>query len=168
LAFLLPTWRTIPVYERYRADVTSTINKINKKYGSAKWIPIRAFVDNDGTRTLSAMKYYDVLLVNPIVDGMNVIAKEGPVVNQRNGVYVLSLTAGAFQQLHEAVIPISPMDIGETAKALYKALTLSDEARNTKWKLARQLVERDDLNLWFKHQIDDINKLLDPYARRSH
>lgn len=163
----MPTRRTIPVYERYRADVITTINKINKKYGSAKWIPIRAFYDYDRTRTLSAMKYYDVLLVNPIVDGMNLIAKEGPGVNQRNDVCVLSRTAGAFQQLHEAVIPLSPMDIGETAKALYKALTLSDEERNTKWKLARQLVEWDDLNLWFKHQIDDINKLLDSYVHGS-
>ena len=68
------------------------------------------------------MQYYDVLLVNPIVDGMNLIAKEGPVVNQRNGVCVLSRTAGAFQQLHEAVIPISPMDIGETAKATIQSL----------------------------------------------
>jgi trehalose-6-phosphate synthase len=59
------------------------------------------------------------------------------------------------------------MDIAETAKALYKALTLSYEERNTKWKLAQQLVEQDDLNLWFKHQIDDINKLLSPYARGS-
>ena len=167
LAFLLPTRRTIPVYERYRADVISTIDKINKKYGSAKWIPIRAFFDNDRTRTLSAMKYYDVLLVNPIVDGMNLIVKEGAVVNQRNGVCVLSRTAGAFQQLHEAVIPIPPIDVGETAKALYKALTLSYQERNTRWKLAQQLVERDDLNLWFKHQIDDINKLLDPYPRGS-
>jgi trehalose 6-phosphate synthase len=58
LAFLLPTRRTIPIYERYRADVIKTINKINKKYGSAKWIPIRVFFDNDRTRTLSAMKYY--------------------------------------------------------------------------------------------------------------
>src|SRR5437588_1481692 len=132
LAFLLPTRRTIPVYERHRSDVIITINKINRKYGSAKWRPIRAFYDNDRTRTLSAMKYYDVLLINPIVDGMNLIAKEGPVVNQRNGVCVLSRTAGAFQQLHEAVIPLSPMDIVETANALYKALTLSDEERNTK------------------------------------
>jgi trehalose-6-phosphate synthase len=59
------------------------------------------------------------------------------------------------------------MDIAETAKALYKALTLSYEERNTKWKLAQQLVEQDDLNLWFKHQIDDINKLPSPYARGS-
>jgi trehalose 6-phosphate synthase len=113
------------------------------------------------------MQYYDVLLVNPIVDGINLIAKEGPVVNQRNGVCVLSRTAGAFKQLREAVIPISPMDVGETAKALYKALTLSNEERSTKWKLARQLIEHDDLNLWFKHQIQDINKLVDSYKRHD-
>jgi len=82
-------------------------------------------------------------------------------------VCVLLCTAGAFQQLQETVIPISPMDIGETANALYKALALSDEERNTKWKLARQLVERDDLKLWFKYQKEDIDKLLDSYVRES-
>ncbi len=110
------------------------------------------------------MQLYDVLLVNPIIDGMNLVAKEGPVVNRCNGVLVLSRTAGAFQQLGKASIPTSPTDVTETAQALYKALTLPDDERATKAKSARQAVERDDLNTWLTRQISDINDLLDRAA----
>jgi trehalose 6-phosphate synthase len=107
------------------------------------------------------MQWYDVLLVNPIIDGMNLVAKEGPVVNQSKGVLVLSRTAGAFQQLGKASIPTSPTDVTETAHALYKALMLPDEERVAKAKMARQIVERYDLNTWLTRQIADINELLD-------
>jgi trehalose 6-phosphate synthase len=161
LAFLVPSRQTLPVYRRYSADVLASIDEINRKYGSDDWTPIHAFCDNDRTRALAAMQYYDVLLVNPIIDGMNLVAKEGPVVNQRNGVLVLSRTAGAFQQLAKGSIPTSPTDVAETTRALYKALTLSPEERKLKATLACQAVERHDLNMWLSRQIQDINDLLD-------
>src|SRR5258707_8494504 len=108
------------------------MDTVNRKYGREDWTPIHALCGNDRTRALAAMQYYDVLLVNPIIDGMNLVAKEGPVVNQRNGVLVLSRTAGAFQQLGKASIPTSPTDVTETADALYKALTLPDDERAVK------------------------------------
>jgi len=108
-----------------------------------------------------------VLLVNPIIDGMNLVAKEGPVVNQRNGVLVLSRTAGAFQQLGKASVPISPIDVTETAQALYEALTLPTDERRSKATLARQIVQRQDLNAWLSRQIDDINYLLDRLPVRN-
>jgi trehalose 6-phosphate synthase len=122
---------------------------------------VHAFFDNDRTRALAAMQYYDVLLVNPIIDGMNLVAKEGAVVNQRNGVLVLSRTAGAYQQLAKGSIPTSPIDVIETAQALYKAITLAPEERRLKATLARQAVERSDLNMWLARQIRDVNELLD-------
>ncbi|HZO74116.1 MAG TPA: trehalose-6-phosphate synthase [Ktedonobacteraceae bacterium] len=161
LAFLVPSRQSLPIYRRCTSDVLSSIEEINKKYGTAEWTPIHAFCDNDRTRALAAMQFYDVLLVNPIIDGMNLVAKEGPVVNQRNGVLVLSRTAGAFQQLAKGSIPTSPTDVMETAHALYKALTLSPEERRVKAVLARQAVERSDLNVWLTRQIMDINELLD-------
>jgi trehalose 6-phosphate synthase len=161
LAFLVPSRQTIPEYRRYSAEVMKIIEEINTKYGTEKWKPITAFCENDRTRALAAMQFYDVLLVNPIIDGMNLVAKEGPVVNAHNGVLVLSRTVGAFQQLGKASIPTSPTDIFETKEALYKALTLSSEERSIKSKQARQAVERHDLNDWLKRQINDINDLLD-------
>lgn len=161
LAFLVPSRQSMPEYKRYTADVMKIINDINQQYGTQDWQPIVAFCGNDRTRSLAAMQYYDVLLVNPIIDGMNLVAKEGPAVNQRQGVLVLSRTVGAFQQLGKACIPTSPIDIAETAQALYKALTLPDEERRAKSALARRIVERQDLTLWMSEQINDINQLLD-------
>jgi len=161
LAFLVPSRQALPRYQRYNAEVLKIIEEINSKYGSSEWTPIHAFFGNDRTRSLAAMQLYDVLLVNPIIDGMNLVAKEGPAVNRRNGVLVLSRTAGAFQQLGKASIPTSPTDVTETARALYEALTLPDDERAIKAKLARQTVERYDLNTWLTRQISDINDLLD-------
>jgi trehalose 6-phosphate synthase len=163
LAFLVPSRQSIPQYKRYYNEVRKIIEDINAKYGTDEWRPIHALWGNDRTRALAAMQFYDVLLVNPIIDGMNLVAKEGPVVNQRNGVLVLSRTAGAFQQLAKASIPTSPTDIDETAQALYTALTLPPKERRAKAMLARQCVERQDLNVWLTSQIHDINALLDEH-----
>ena len=167
LAFLVPSRQTLPEYRRYSADVMKIIEEINAKYGTDKWTPITAFCENDRTQALSAMQFYDVLLVNPIIDGMNLVAKEGPVVNSRNGVLVLSRTVGAFQQLGKACIPTSPTDVMETKEALYKALTLPSEERIAKAKLARQIVERYDLNTWLRRQISDVNELLDRLPKKT-
>ncbi|GAC1355865.1 MAG: glycosyltransferase family 20 protein [Ktedonobacteraceae bacterium] len=161
LAFLVPSRQTLPIYRRYSTDVMDAMQTINQKYGTEEWTPIHDFCDNDRTRALAAMQYYDVLLVNPIIDGMNLVAKEGPVVNQCDGVLVLSRTAGAFQQLAKGAIPTSPTDVNETAQALYKAVTLSKEVRHAKAIIARQAVERSDLNTWLTKQISDINALID-------
>src|SRR6266516_625234 len=164
LAFLVPSRQALPIYQRYDLDVLKIIDETNQKYGSDEWTPIQAFRDNDRTRALAAMQWYDVLLVNAMLVGMNLVAKEGPVVNQRKGVLVLSRTAGAFQQLGKASIPTSPTDVAETAQALYKALTLPEDERHVKSTLARQIVERYDLNTWLTRQIGDINKILDRAA----
>ncbi len=161
LAFLVPSRQGLALYQRYSADVEKLIDEINQKYGTKEWKPITAFFGNDRTRSLAAMQYYDALLVNPIIDGMNLVAKEGPVVNTTDGVLVLSRTAGAFQQLGKAAIPTSPTDVAETAQALYTALTLPAEERRIKARMARQAVERYDLNVWLTRQIRDINQLLD-------
>ena len=166
LAFLVPSRQSLPEYKRYNAEVMKIIEEINQRYGTDEWIPIQAFFGNDRTQALAAMQYYDVLLVNPIIDGMNLVAKEGPTVNLTDGVVVLSRTAGAFQQMGKASIPTSPTDIHETAQALYKALTLPSDERRIKAALARQIVERQDLNTWLLRQISDINELLDRLPTR--
>ncbi len=95
---------------------------------------------------------------------MNLVAKEGPVVNQRNGVLVLSRTAGAFQQLAKASIPTSPTDVAETAQALYTALTLPAADRRAKAALSRQMMERQNLTAWLTRQIHDLHAVLDGSA----
>ncbi|HXL36521.1 MAG TPA: trehalose-6-phosphate synthase [Ktedonobacteraceae bacterium] len=166
LAFLVPSRQSLPEYKRYNAEVIKIIEEINQRFRTDDWIPIQAFFGNDRTQALAAMQYYDVLLVNPIIDGMNLVAKEGPAVNLTDGLVVLSRTAGAFQQMGKASIPTSPTDIHETAQALYKALTLPSDERRIKAALARQIVERQDLNTWLLRQISDINELLDRLPTR--
>lgn len=166
LAFLVPSRQGLQEYQRYNAEVMKIIEEINQRFGTDGWVPIQAFFENDRTQALAAMQYYDVLLVNPIIDGMNLVAKEGPVVNKCNGVLVLSRTAGAFQQLGKAAIPVTPTDVIETAEALYKALTMPPEDRRIKAAMARQIVENQDLNVWFQRQINDINELLDRLPAR--
>ncbi len=160
LAFLVPSRQTLPLYRSYQNEVLNIIEHINQKYGSHGWKPVQSFVQNDRTMALAALQFYNVLLVNSLIDGMNLVAKEGPAVNQVDGVLVLSRTSGAFQQLGAASLPISPADSLETAEALYKALTLSSEERKRLAQMARQEVERNDLATWIRQQLDDINTLL--------
>jgi trehalose 6-phosphate synthase len=165
LAFLVPSRQTLPAYRRYKTEILELTEDINQRFGSVLWTPITVFVENDRTQALAAMQFYDVLLVNPLIDGMNLVAKEGPGVNQNNGVLVLSRTAGAFQQLGRAALPISPTDLAETAEALYQALTLPPEERRLKARLARRIVEHSDLDAWMDRQVRDINQVIEG---RSH
>src|SRR5207302_4570760 len=138
LAFLVPSRQALSIYRKYREEILKLIEDINQRFGRNEWTPIQAFVQNNRTQALAALQFYDVLLVNPIIDGMNIVAKEGPIVNQRDGVLVLSQTAGAFSQLGKTSIAVSPTNIGETTQALFKALTLTPEERHIKIMQARQ------------------------------
>jgi len=105
------------------------------------------------------MRRYDVLIVNPIIDGMNLVAKEGPAVNERHGVLVLSRTAGAFEQLAEVALPITPTDIDETATELYEALRMSSRERAQRAERARAIVEAETPVDWALEQLRDAVEL---------
>src|SRR5439155_11179731 len=94
-AFLVPSRTEMKIYKDYTKEVFALVDQINERHGSDAWRPIEVFYENDYTQALAAMTLYDVLLVNPIMDGMNLVAKEGPAVNQRDGVLILSEGAGA-------------------------------------------------------------------------
>ncbi|GCE08486.1 alpha,alpha-trehalose-phosphate synthase (UDP-forming) [Dictyobacter aurantiacus] len=160
LAFLIPSRQSLPLYREYYEETMKVIEQINQKYGNEDWEPIHTFVQNDRTTALAALQFYDVLLVNSLIDGMNLVAKEGAAVNRNDGVLVLSRSSGAFQQLENASIPISPAGRNETAEALYKALTLPKEERHELSERARHEVETNDLRTWMTQQINDINELL--------
>jgi trehalose 6-phosphate synthase len=160
LAFLIPSRQSLPVYRHYHEEMMKVIAEVNQKYKRDDWLPIHAFVQNDRIMALAALQYYNILLVNSLIDGMNLVAKEGSAVNITDGVIVLSRTSGAFQQLGDAAISISPADRVETAEALYNALTLPHEERTRLARLARQEVEHNNLHTWITQQVDDINNLL--------
>jgi trehalose 6-phosphate synthase len=107
-------------------------------------------------RALAAMKWYDVLLVNSIIDGMNLVAKEGALLNERNGVLILSEGAGAVSQLGEHSLIIGPTDVEGTADAIYEALTMPLDDRRHRAEGLRRAVERDDVTTWFENQVTDM------------
>jgi trehalose 6-phosphate synthase len=105
------------------------------------------------------MKQYDVLLVNPVIDGMNLVAKEGPIVNTKNGVLVLSETTGAYHQLCEGALGVSPADVKGTTEALYEALTMSGEERERRARLMTESIETEDIAHWICRQLEDIEAI---------
>lgn len=167
LAFLIPSRQSLPIYRQYERETRSLIRRINTQYGASDWRPIVPFFENNQPRALAAMRRYDVLLVNPIIDGMNLVAKEGPAVNARDGVVVLSRTAGAFQQLGEVALPITPTDIDETAGELYEALRMSARERAQRAERARAIVDAETPTDWILAQLRDAIALRRVSARRA-
>ena len=107
-------------------------------------------------RAIASLIRYDVLLVNPIADGMNLVSKEGPAVNQSDGVLVLSRNAGSWYELGHAAITVNPYDVSEMADALHTALTMDPIERRGRAELLRGVVEHNTPWKWLGHQLADI------------
>jgi trehalose 6-phosphate synthase len=159
LAFLVPTRSRIKQYRRYAEEVDEAIVAINAKYGNDEWQPVTVFYENNYTQALAAMRLYDVLLVNPVADGMNLVAKEGPMVNTRDGVLVLSETAGAFEQLRKSALSVTPCDLEGAADAIYRALSMSPEEKSQRAASMKKSIEEEDLAWWLHRQLSDVTAL---------
>ncbi len=166
LAFLIPSRQGLQIYRTYQRAVRAEIRRINAEYRMPGWQPIIPFFENNRPRALAAMRRYDVLLVNPIIDGMNLVAKEGPAANQRDGVLVLARTAGAFEQLAEVALPVTPTDIEETATQLYVALTMPRDERLRRSERAREIVEAETPTDWVLAQLRDAAEMRRASPRR--
>ncbi len=164
LAFLVPSRGGIPQYERYQDEVMAAIGRINLRHGTDYWRPVEAFVGDNYVRALAAMRRYDVLLVNPVIDGMNLVAKEGVVVNEMGGVLVLSDGAGAFEQLAPLPLAVSAADTLGTAEALYTGLTMPAPERQRLADRLRSCVEESDVSHWLDNQLSDLQVI---YEGRS-
>ena len=160
LAFLVPSRTHIRQYQRYMDEIQQVIQQINNNHGTDDWQPIVPFIENNYTQAIAAMKLYDVLLVNTIIEGMNLVAKEGPVVNNRDGVLVLSHSSGVYQQLSDGAISVSPTDIEGTMEALHQAITMSAEDRKARAARMLNSVCREDINHWLYQQMNDISGIL--------
>lgn len=160
LALLVPSRLDVEEYQAYLDALMAAAGQINAQYGTHQWEPIRVLVGENYSRALAALKYYDVLLVNSIADGMNLVAKEGPIVNQRDGVLILSERTGAQEQLKSGAIVISPCDIYATAEAMHQALIMDPDQRHELAERLRWLVSREDIRDWFSKQmqvVEDLN-----------
>ncbi len=159
LALLVPSRLGVGEYGNYLDEVMSVAGRVNAKYGGNDWEPTRVLVDENYPRAVAALQIYDALLVNSIADGMNLVAKEGPIVNRRDGVLILSERTGAFQQLGSQALVIAPLDVSETAEAMHRALTMPLEERRHRAEGLRSLIEGQDVVDWLRQQLAAIVRL---------
>ncbi|MGN6687702.1 MAG: alpha,alpha-trehalose-phosphate synthase (UDP-forming) [Actinomycetales bacterium] len=124
VAFAYPSRHDLPEYREYTAAVQRTAAEIQDEFGTADWQPLLLAVDDDYARSLAAYRIADVMLVNPVRDGMNLVAKEGPLLSEPGCQVVLSTEAGAADQMGETALLVNPYDVSETAEALHRALSM--------------------------------------------
>jgi trehalose 6-phosphate synthase len=153
VARLNPTRETIPEYLAYRNEVETAAARVNEQWATAGWQPIVLDTRDDYSRTVSALRRFDVLLVNPVKDGLNLVAKEGAVLNERSGVLCLSPDAGAWDELGEAALAVHPFDIQQTAAALHAALSMPRDEREPRAARLRELASARTPHDWLDDQI---------------
>jgi trehalose 6-phosphate synthase len=159
LAFLVPSRTGLREYGDYGRKVQNVVDRSNARFGRAGWRPVQLFYENDYAQALAGLSIADVVLVNPLVDGMNLVAKEAVVVSGRDAVLVLSETAGAFDQMAGGAISVAPADVVGTADALAAALAMPVEERRRRLAVLRAGVEREDIGWWLRSQLEDLATL---------
>ncbi|HEV8421604.1 MAG TPA: trehalose-6-phosphate synthase [Actinomycetota bacterium] len=156
LAHLNPSRTDIPEYRAYLRECRVAARRINARFGRRGWQPVRLSVMDDVAITLAAYTMYDALLVNPVFDGMNLVAKEGPALNERDGVLILSENAGAFEELGKHALAVNPFDVAQTAQAIAAALEMDQGERARRATALREAVERSRLDRWVQAQLEDL------------
>jgi trehalose 6-phosphate synthase len=152
VALAYPTRQGLPEYLAYQNEVESTVARINERWGTPGWTPIVLGVEDDYHRSLAALSLSDVLLVNPVRDGLNLVAKEGPLLNNRNGVLALSREAGAFEELQGAALEVNPFDVSGTAAVLSRALDMDADERGSRASWLRSLILARRPEDWLEDQ----------------
>jgi trehalose 6-phosphate synthase len=156
LAFLVPSRTGLREYGYYARRVQDAVEAINARFSRAGHAPVQIFYENNYSQALAGLSIADVVLVNPLIDGMNLVAKEAAVVSERDAVIVLSETAGAHDQMADGVLSVAPADVVGTADALAAALEMSLEERRRRLARLRRGVEREDITWWLQRQLEDL------------
>jgi trehalose 6-phosphate synthase len=159
VAILVPSRLEVPEYRSYLDAVMAAVGRINARFGNSRWEPVRVLLGDSYPRAVAAMQLYDVLLVNSIADGMNLVAKEGPIVNQRDGVLVLSEGTGAREELEGGALVIAPCDVYATAQALHRGLTMPADEKRERAALLRVAIEQNDIGTWLNNQLEMVDRL---------
>jgi trehalose 6-phosphate synthase len=158
LAMLSPSRMDVPEYREYAEASLAEAERINGAFAEDGWAPIEVRLKDDYLAALAAYGLYDVLFVNPVIDGMNLVAMEGPVLNRRQGVLVLSKNAGAHGRLGRYAIGVNPFDIGEMSKALQTALEMPIDERTRRARGLSRLVLSNTAARWVSAQLEDLER----------
>lgn len=156
LALLVPTRESLAEYNEYKSQVFAAIDRINARFQTANWQPIYKTYNNDYARALAALSLADVVMINSVADGMNLIAKETPIVSEQAAVLLLSRQAGAWQELQDYALGLEPNDKVETLQVLSQALTMGEAERSKRAQGLAQIVENNNLSAWLAAQLTDL------------
>jgi trehalose 6-phosphate synthase len=156
LALLQPSRLDVQEYSDYLAAIGAEVARTNARHDDLEFEPIDLHLVQDLPLAVAAYSVCDVLMVNAVADGMNLVAKEAAVVNRRDGVLVLSENTGAHQELGANAVTVYPFDVRQQADALYEALTMPADRRAENLRAAAGTVERNDIGEWFAAQLRDL------------
>jgi trehalose 6-phosphate synthase len=159
LAMLQPSRQDVPEYADYLGRIGAVVAEVNARHGGDGWQPIDLRLDNDFEFAVAAYRVCDVLLVNALADGMNLVSKEAVVVNERDMVLCLSENTGAFGELGAHAVTVYPFDIEQQAHALADALAMPVERRRLALENAAAVVVANDVRQWLSSQLDDLKAL---------
>jgi trehalose 6-phosphate synthase len=157
LALLDPSRQDIPEYSEYLGAIQRAARTVNDRFRNEGWLPLDLRIEDNFVQAVAAYKQFDVLLVNAIFDGMNLVAKEAPLVNTRDGVLVLSENAGAHDELGEWALTVNPFDLSGQAAALHIALTMAEDERRRRLEAIRAHVREHDIAAWIESQLADLD-----------
>ncbi len=157
LALLQPSRQDVAEYAAYLERIRATVDEVNAKHAIGDWQPIELHVEENLDLAVAAYKQFDVLMVNAIYDGMNLVAKESILVNERNGVLALSENTGAHDELGAFAVTLHPFDLQQQADALYAALTMPAQERRDRREACVRVVRQNDVAKWLQAQLADID-----------
>src|SRR5947209_8648920 len=158
IAQLMPSRTDIPEYAEYLERIEAVVAVVNHRHGSPDWMPIQLKLRDDLEEAVAAYKHYDVLIVNAMFDGMNLVAKEGPMVNERAGVSILSENTGAHEELGDYALSVNPFDIQELADSIHAALTMPADERRRRHEGLKSIVTARNPGDWVDEQLADIRR----------
>jgi trehalose 6-phosphate synthase len=165
VAQLMPSRTDVPEYAEYLERIEALVAVVNHRHGTPDWMPIHLKLRDDLEEAIASYKHYDVLLVNAMFDGMNLVAKEGPLVNEHAGVSILSENTGAHEELGEFALSVNPFDIQELADSIHAALTMNPAERRRRIDGLKSIVTARTPGDWIDEQLADIREKAAANAR---
>jgi trehalose 6-phosphate synthase len=148
VAMLTASRENLAEYVTYQKEVENAAAGVNERWGTDSWQPVIVDTRDDFERSVAGFTCYDVLFVNSLKDGLNLVAKEGPLVNRRDGVLCLSPEAGSYAELHEAAVAVHPFDVEQVAGALHHALSMGPDERHARAIRLREIVRARTPRTW--------------------
>jgi len=157
IAHLQPSRLDVPEYAEYMERIEALVAVVNHRHGTTDWMPIDLRIYENFPEAVARYRQFDLLIVNSLFDGMNLVAKEAPAVNTRDGVVMLSENTGAHEELGHCTLSVNPFDIQEQADTIHRALTMEPEEKRLRAERLKQVITSRDPGDWVDEQLADIS-----------